>query len=303
MTAMKSWLALALNAALSFSLLAVCPSALASDLEQHLHDQYQGKKFVLRGFYSGDHLIYDASGTLTAGGKAGDWMSDGFVEIREIRASHHHLVLKAERMLVIQFEGKEFEFLRERIGESDKHPVEIDVNLDLRNSSQEQAETALSEIFLTATDSLETSVPDYWKPCVHAAAGGRSDFRFSSDLRAIPGTAVAEPSPAGDSGVSEAVTCNSRAHGTGRSHPTAIFQPNPEFSERARKEKKQGVVTLSLVVNQYGLPENVRVMRPVGYGLDEKAISCVRQWRFKPAEKNGEPVATEIAVQLDFHLY
>jgi protein TonB len=40
-----------------------------------------------------------------------------------------------------------------------------------------------------------------------------------------------------------------------------------------------------------------------GTGLDEKAIEAVKSWRFRPATLNGQPVATQIAVQVDFHLY
>ena len=58
-----------------------------------------------------------------------------------------------------------------------------------------------------------------------------------------------------------------------------------------------------LVVNAKGLPENIRITKPLGFGLDEKALSCVEKWKFKPAEKDGQPVTMEIALEVDFHLY
>jgi TonB family protein len=85
--------------------------------------------------------------------------------------------------------------------------------------------------------------------------------------------------------------------------PQVIFNPEPSFSDEARKAKAQGIVLLMLVVGKDGHPYNIRVGQSLGMGLDEKAIEAVNRWRFRPATLNGQPVATQIAVQVDFHLY
>ncbi len=85
--------------------------------------------------------------------------------------------------------------------------------------------------------------------------------------------------------------------------PEVIFNPEPSFSEEARKAKMQGVVVLLVVVGKDGHTYGIRVGQSLGMGLDEKAIEAVSRWRFKPATLNGQPVATQIAVEVDFHLY
>jgi TonB family protein len=85
--------------------------------------------------------------------------------------------------------------------------------------------------------------------------------------------------------------------------PEVIFNPEPSFSDEARKAKVQGIVVLLLVVGRDGRPSNVRVGQSLGMGLDEKAIEAVGRWRFRPATLNGQPVATQIAVEVNFHLY
>ncbi len=85
--------------------------------------------------------------------------------------------------------------------------------------------------------------------------------------------------------------------------PQVIYNPDPSFSDEARKSKTQGKVTLLLVVGQDGRPYNIRVRQSLGMGLDEKAMEAVNRWRFRPATLNGLPVATQIAVEVDFHLY
>ncbi len=91
--------------------------------------------------------------------------------------------------------------------------------------------------------------------------------------------------------------------GAGVSPPRPIYQPEPEFSEEARKAKYQGICTLALVVGTDGRPSQIRVQSSLGMGLDEKAIEAVKNWRFEPAMKDGHPVAVAIAVEVDFHLY
>jgi protein TonB len=62
------------------------------------------------------------------------------------------------------------------------------------------------------------------------------------------------------------------------------------------------VVTLSLVVDTEGQPADVQVVAPLGHGLDEKAVEAVKQWRFQPAMRDGNPVSTKIKVDVSFHM-
>ena len=91
--------------------------------------------------------------------------------------------------------------------------------------------------------------------------------------------------------------------GGGVAPPRVIYNPEPEFSEEARKAKYQGTCTLGLIVGIDGRPSNIRVLSSLGMGLDEKAIEAVKNWKFEPAMKDGHPVRVEIAVEVDFHLY
>jgi protein TonB len=91
--------------------------------------------------------------------------------------------------------------------------------------------------------------------------------------------------------------------GGGVSAPRAIYAPDPEYSEEARKAKYQGTVVLWMIVGPDGRPRDIKVARSVGMGLDEKAIEAVRSWKFEPARKDGQPVAVQINVEVSFRLY
>ena len=85
--------------------------------------------------------------------------------------------------------------------------------------------------------------------------------------------------------------------------PRAIFAPNPEYTEQARKKKINGTVLLSLTVTVDGTTRDIKLVKGVGYGLDEKAVEAVSRWKFTPALKDGQPIEKEISVEVDFHLY
>ena len=91
--------------------------------------------------------------------------------------------------------------------------------------------------------------------------------------------------------------------GGGVSAPRVLYAPDPEYSEEARKAKYQGTVILWMIVGPDGIPRDIRVMRSVGLGLEQKAIEAVRHWKFDPARKGGHPVAVQINVEVAFRLY
>lgn len=90
--------------------------------------------------------------------------------------------------------------------------------------------------------------------------------------------------------------------GGGVSAPIPLYKVEPEYSEEARKAKFQGTVVLSIVVDERGMPTQFKVVRPLGLGLDEKAIEAVQKWRFRPAQKDGRAVAVLATVEVNFRL-
>lgn len=88
--------------------------------------------------------------------------------------------------------------------------------------------------------------------------------------------------------------------GHGISAPVPLNKIEAEFSEEARRKGVSGVCLIKLIVDAQGKPQNPRVVRSLGFGLDEKAIEAAMKYRFKPAMKAGVPVPVLITVQVNF---
>jgi TonB family protein len=79
----------------------------------------------------------------------------------------------------------------------------------------------------------------------------------------------------------------------------ATSTPDPAMPWRAASDSN---VTLELLVNIKGTPQDVKVLRSGGKSFDESAINAVRGWHFKPATCNGIPMATMISVEVNFRM-
>jgi TonB family protein len=60
---------------------------------------------------------------------------------------------------------------------------------------------------------------------------------------------------------------------------------------------------LALIVDQRALVRDVHVTQSLDKRLDQNAIDAVKQWKFKPALKDGKPIAVRTSVEVDFRLY
>ena len=96
--------------------------------------------------------------------------------------------------------------------------------------------------------------------------------------------------------------------------PKVVFAVDPEMTKEALKQRVQGIVTLSVVVDESGKPKEVKVKRSlvpavdpkyraVARDLDEKAVEAARQYRFNPGLRNGKPVAVAMDLEINFQLF
>jgi TonB family protein len=90
--------------------------------------------------------------------------------------------------------------------------------------------------------------------------------------------------------------------GGGVSPPVLLYKKEPEYSEEARKAKHHGTVLLYVQIDPSGHAINMKVVKSLGLGLDEKAMEAVQNWKFTPGKKDGKAVTVEATIEVNFRL-
>jgi len=282
----------AMAALLVLTLLSMQPARADEGLEKQVKFDYLEKVLTLRHFYSGDRLRFHSDGTLEGNAPAGPWTLDGQIEVEDVHLRGAQLTIKGRRIhRIFDAQGKPLDQLtiaKNQPGKQQKDlekalqhlKVEVQIELPNQNPDEKDVSASMHAVFLTGDESMIDVVPSYWQ----------------SYFAKLEGKPQAAPDP------KKGIVYSIKPKG-GVSAPRAIYTPEPEFSEEARKAKYQGTIVLSLVVDSSGAPAELQIQRPLGLGLDEMAIKAVSAWKFRPAEKDGDPVPVAINVEVSFHLY
>jgi TonB family protein len=84
--------------------------------------------------------------------------------------------------------------------------------------------------------------------------------------------------------------------------PVLVYKVAPDYSDEARAARCHGTVLLGVIIDETGKPRDIHVLKPLGLGLDEKAVEAVQRWRFSPGLKDGQPVCVAANVEVNFQL-
>ena len=84
--------------------------------------------------------------------------------------------------------------------------------------------------------------------------------------------------------------------------PERIHDPQPQYTEIARKARIQGVVIVQAIIDKDGNVTNVKVLKGLPMGLDQAAVDAIKKWKFKPATLNGKPVTVYYNLTVNFQL-
>jgi TonB family protein len=117
-----------------------------------------------------------------------------------------------------------------------------------------------------------------------------------------PKTAAAGNLPAG----LKQMTFNESVYSIGDSvkPPQVLDQPKPSYTQKARDARIEGVVLVSAVIQKDGTVGQIKVIKGLGYGLDENVVNTIsKAWKFKPGTLNDKPVNVSVVMEVSFRLY
>ncbi len=245
----------------------------AKDLRKDLQERFLKKILVIRNFYGGDHLVFDVQGKLVRGAEEDCWCA-AQIQVKKLELKNGTLILRGPRVVGF-YDPKEKKFTDLLRQSSD---IEIEIAMDPGRIDQEAILNVLGKVFLTTKDDLASLVPE-------------SKQTRPKDPSAEAVNTSGDPSPA------------TTLIKQGVSPPRATYSPDPDYTKKARAQKRQGNVLLWTVIDDKGIPRSITVVQCLGAGLDEAAVDAVSHWKFAPATKDGRPVAVSLNIEVTFHLY
>ena len=267
-------------------------------LEDRLLAGYKDKPQMLLGFYCGKKLKFDADANLRDVGRPGPWTVCGDVHVQDIQIKQDEIVIKAHRIYLYYDQQKiSFQDVDLGVPKKDKNDKdrwqerELEIRVaQTKNADETGIRATLDKLFRSADADFFDLTPDYWKSYLE----GRKKNKTGEEIHKEERLTVTKP-----------IAAPARLSGNdGKTPPHAIHAPDPEFSDEARQYKFQGTVLIKITVDTNGSATDVRIVRPLGLGLDEKAAEAVKKWRFVPAKQNdGTPIATAAVIEVTFRLY
>jgi TonB family protein len=262
-------------------------SANAQNLEESLRTEYQKKAFFLRSFYQGAELKYDRKGALIGPGKTGPWTL-GRVQVDSMKLSPGALRIEGHRAAE-HYDSKKQRFEIVRL----KEKIRIELQ---RSDDPQQLTAALQRVFLHNSAELVSALPPYWLPYMNGTA--RHAAEVAAQLPAVDPTSPNTVKLARPWNPSEVLKVGGDVKA-----PKVTYAPDPEYDEFAKQAHVEGMVRFRVIVDEQGLPRDIEITQPIGFGLDEKALEAISTWRFEPAKRGDQPVKVQINIEVNFRLY
>src|SRR3984885_101734 len=304
--------------------------------EDALRARYVGKLIFLRGSYLGDDLNFDQDGRVNGAPTIASFTLSAF-EVRKVKLSKRKLEIEADRYGLHYFgalpyetdESKSFDKVK-----ISKKPVHISIDRELivvpkvkkekKKNEPTPQEIAAAQTLKTRTDATATPppapptngaavetyealaavspahsamlmnkaldnifasdmdqsmlshLPDYWQEYFHSKSEHRPYIPADANIKVV----------------SEGVT-----------PPKVLNSIDPSSNEYAQKYGIAGMELLRTVVDATGIPRQMAIQRPIGFGLDEKAVEAIKNSHFTPATVNGQPVPVVVDLVVTFRIY
>jgi len=268
------------------SVAAMQPGAVAPDPVLTAAGGLVGEALFLCGFYASNNLGYDEAGKLetasTSIGQPVDWTLSGVHILKVARVGGEQIELDGVRA-AIRYNPDAHEFQRHPLNDQKMRLlVKLAPGAPTDADTARQLRAAFAAIFAIGIDpGIEHTTPPLWSHYFDPSLAWPPD--------ALTGQTIYPADQPAQNAQQPAVT-----------PPLLSHRVDPRYTDAAAHDKVTGQVQLRAVVDAQGVPQRIVVARPLGYGLDQQAADAVARWRFEPATRAGQPVASSIPINIDF---
>ena len=266
------------------------PALRAQSTETDIKTRLMNKPLYLRGCWRDDALDFDSAGKLKINSDPVTFTLSGF-ELRKLHLGQDKLVLEGRRV------GLEIRKDKQRRvplnAGKPNDPVDEPVKIEIASNPSGDYGPALDAIFADSLEELVPSMPSYWKTYA------TKNF-LPADTSATAATPTASAPAQQSTGVPDVKPM--RVGGVVKP-PKILRAKEPDFNDPARRLLYSGDVMINLWLQPDGTVTHLSLVRPVGLGLDERALAAVQKYVFSPATMNDKPVLVELNVEVNFQIF
>ena len=275
--------------------LMVVTAAAGQSVEAALNTQYGGKILALRHPLEKNSQVYDVTGKTLKGGDEGPWTLYGRFLVKTIRVNKVSILVEGQRLVYVR-SGSDLAPVATR------QKLKVQINFTTPPASPEEANALLGHVFALTDEDVVQLAPYFWQSylsdeLLHTNLNKSKEPEAPAAERAKR-IMVVEVEPDGRVKPGSFVEMRD-----GVARPRAKFTPEPQYTDAARKQRYQGTLVLSVIVDEMGKIKAPRILRPLGMGLDDNAVKAILTWRFEPGKVDGKPVAVQMNVEVAFNLY
>lgn len=308
--------------------------------EEALRQRFVGKMVFIRGFYMADDLNFDMEGKVDGSPQAASFTLSA-LEVRKVTLSKKKLELEADRYALhftgaLPYEDDSKSFDKVKIS---KKPVHITIERELvvtpkvkkekdkdkkTTAAKPGAAPATGAVSVASTATPATATPATATPAAAAPAlapgtttsAAHSAMMMNTALDRIFASDIDESMMArlpdywqqyfkSKQERHEFVPADPHVLPVGGdvTAPKVLNSIDPSSNEYAQKFGVAGLAMFRTVVDASGKPQEIAIDRPIGFGLDEKAVDAIKQSHFTPATQNGHPVPVVINLVVTFRIY
>jgi TonB family protein len=307
--------------------------------EDALRARYVGKLIFLRGSYLGEDLNFDMNGKVNGSPTVASFTLSAF-EVRKVNLSKHKLDIEADRYGLhffgaLPYEDDSKSFDRVKIS---KKPVHISIEREvivIPKVKKEKKKKEPTPQELAAAQSLKTrdaaGASDALQPAAPAATTAAAVETNQALAAVSPAHSAMVMNKALDSIFANDIDQAMMSHlpdywreyfasknqhrpfmpadasikvvGDGVTPPQVLNSIDPSSNEFAQQFGIAGMELLRTVVDSTGVVRQIAISRPIGFGLDEKAVEAVKNSHFRPATANGQPVPVVVDLVVTFRIY
>ena len=305
--------------------------------EEALRQRFVGKMVFIRGFYMADDLNFDMDGKVDGSPQAVSFTLSA-LEVRKVALSKKKLELEADRYALhftgaLPYEDDSKSFDKVKIS---KKPVHITIERELvvtpkvkKEKDKDKKTTAAKpgtppstgavSVASTATPATATPAPAATAPVLApgtTTSAAHSAMLMNTALDKIFASDIDQSMMArlpdywqqyfkSKQERHEFVPADPHVLQVGGdvTAPKVLNSIDPSSNEYAQKFGVAGLAMFRTVVDASGKPQEIAIDRPIGFGLDEKAVDAIKQSHFTPATQNGHPVPVVIDMVVTFRIY